>query len=132
MQNRWRVTGRKTASLDRKCLGVQCCKQVFDRFEPRHFPKRGLKEAAGARGGRWLWEMNAVFQVPECEIRRRGGLGIGRGSLQVLGFLRAKGWSSICGICKTVLFGGVNTRVRQRAVSTSAVQYRRQHQEVSK
>jgi len=48
------------------------------------FSKRGLKEAAGARGARWLWEMNAVFQVPESEIRRRGRLGIGRGSLQVL------------------------------------------------
>src|SRR5215467_4626517 len=46
--------------------------------------EKGFEGSHGARGARRLWEMNAVFHVPESEIRRRGRLGIGRGSLQVL------------------------------------------------
>ena len=61
--------GRIVARLDRKRLGAQGWGEVKT-------PRRGVfdkqtRRAAGVRGGRWLWELNAAFVQLKPELTCR-------------------------------------------------------------
>ena len=126
-----RVTDKPLALIGNASAHKATNKEL-DWLGPRHFRKGSLKEAAGACGGRWLWEMNASLQLRESGIKVVAQVGAGQRSVKDIGWRpeieSKRGRES----GEKGFRGCVDTRARRRAVSTSALRCWPRDQEVSK